>query len=121
MNPLDAFLSADLDVKKKVHIDRLGVDLEVKALSTKEFKEISEQASFGGEIDEHKIGALAIAKSCVNMDFNDAKLKDKFGVITADECVSAALLPGEAAELQKAIMEISGFKAMEAQVKEAKN
>ncbi|WP_019241515.1 MULTISPECIES: phage tail assembly chaperone [Bacillus] len=121
MDALQAFLTAEISVTKEVPIDRLGVSLVIKALDGEEIEQLSKQASFGNTLDEHKFSAMAIAKACENLDFNNPELLKKHGVSTVEDCVNKALLAGEIAQLQKTIMDISGFKDINKQVLEAKN
>ncbi|MEH6943717.1 phage tail assembly chaperone [Bacillus sp. JJ722] len=121
MDALQALLTADLHVTKEVIIDRLGVAFVIKPLDGKQIQQITKEASFGNSLDEYKFGAIAIAKSCENVDFKDAKLLKKYEVSTAEDCVQKALFAGEIALLQQEIMNVSGFKNINKQVREAKN
>jgi hypothetical protein len=118
---LAAFLSADLNVTKPVHIKRLGVDLEVKAIDGKTINRIQEQATHGKTLDEQKFGSLIIAKACVNLDFGDAGMLEKYEASDSSDCVQKALLAGEIAKITQSIMEISGFDDFDKQVADAKN
>lgn len=121
MDALQAFLQADTDIKQDVKIDRIGVSLTVKALDGKVIARLTKQATYGKELDEHKFGALAIATACTNLNFGDPKMLEKYSASDEGDCVQKALLAGEIAHLSQAVMEVSGFKDMNAQVKEAKN
>lgn len=118
---LSAFLSADINVQKGVPIKRLGVDLTVKAIDGKTIARITEQATHGKTLDEQKFGALIISTSCVDINFGDAKMLEKYAASDAGDCVQKALLAGEIAKLTQVIMEISGFEDFNAQVENAKN
>lgn len=121
MDMLKAFLAADMNIEQPVHLTRLGGELIVKAIDGKTINQLQKQATFGKEIDEHKFGSLAIATSCTNMNFGDPKLLEKYGASDASDCVQKALLAGEIATLTQAIMKVSGFEDMNAQVEKAKN
>ena len=118
---LSAFLSADINVKQGVPIKRLGVDLTVKAIDGKTIARLTDQATHGKTLDEQKFGALIIATACVDLNFGDAKMLEKYGASDAGDCVQKALLAGEIAKLTQAIMEISGFDDINAQIDNAKN
>lgn len=121
VNPLDAFLKADMNVTKKVELKRLGIEIEVKGLDTKQVNRLRAQATFNGEINEDIFGSLLVAKACVNMDFGDKKMLEHYEASDAADCVEKALLAGELAKLSQAVSEASGFDNLEGQVKAAKN
>jgi hypothetical protein len=118
---LSALLSADLNVTKSVFLKRLGVDLEVKAIDGKTLKQLQDQATHGTNLDELKFNALVIAKSCLSLNFGDAKLLEKYNASDAGDCVQKALLAGEMAKLVQATLEVSGFDDIAEQVRQAKN
>jgi hypothetical protein len=118
---LSAFLSADINVQQGVLIKRLGVELAVKAIDGKTIARITEQATHGKTLDEQKFGVLIIATACVDINFGDAKMLEKYEASDAGDCVQKALLAGEIAKLTQAIMEISGFDNINAQIDNAKN
>lgn len=118
---LSAFLSADINVQKDVPIKRLGVDLTVKAIDGKTIGRLTEQSTHGKQLDEQKFGSLIIATACVNLNFGEAKMLAKYEASDAGDCVQKALLAGEIAKLTQAIMEISGFDDINAQIEDAKN
>lgn len=118
---LEAFLSADLNATKKVKLDRLGIEAEVKGLSAVDVNRLREQATFGDRIDEHLLDALLITKSCVNIDFGDQKMLSHFDATDSADCVQKALLAGEVVKLSQAVMSASGFDDLADQVDAAKN
>ena len=126
---LAALLGADINVETAVPIQRLGVDLIVKAVDGKTIGRLNEQAThYTGKgakreahVDEQKFGGNIIATACTNLDFGDAKLLEKYGASDPGDCVQKALLAGEIAKITKSIMEISGFDDFEEQVEDAKN
>ena len=121
MDALQALLGADTDIKEQVYIKRLDTNFTVKALDDEAFTDIQEEASsYVGtgsnrrkEIDESKLNSLLVAKAVVDENgeslFKNAKLLEKYGAKTAEECVRKALLVGEIATLVKAVLDISGF------------
>lgn len=118
---LTAFLNADLEATKTVELKRLGVEIEVKGLSTEKVNKLREQATFGDNIDDQKFSALLIARACVNLDFSDTKMLEHYDATDAADCVQKALLAGELVKLSQAVLEASGFDDLAEQVKAAKN
>jgi Phage XkdN-like tail assembly chaperone protein, TAC len=121
INALDALLAADLTIEKDVFIKRLGTHIKVKALDGKTLAKIRERATFGGTLDENLFGALLIEKACVNVNFNDSRLLEKYGASDGADAVQKALLAGEIALLTEAIFDISGFGYDEEAIEEVKN
>ncbi len=118
---LTAFLNADLEATKMVELKRLGVEIEVKGLSTEKVNKLREQSTFGDNIDDQKFSSLLVARACVNLDFGDPKMLDYYGATDAADCVQKALLAGELVKLSQAVLEASGFDDIAEQVKAAKN
>lgn len=114
---LDALLSASVSDEKDVFIRRLDTNFRIKSLTGEDVQEATDEASRwvgkGGNrrrvTDERKLGALVIAKSCVDPVFANAQLLEKFGAVSADEVVVKSLRAGEIQLLNEEIMEISGF------------
>lgn len=121
INALDALLAADLTIEKDVFIKRLGTHITVKALDGKTLAKIRERATFGGTLDENLFGALLIEKACVNVNFNDSRLLEKYGASDGADAVQKALLAGEIALLMDAILDVSGFGYDEEAIEEVKN
>jgi hypothetical protein len=121
MDALQAFLGAELDIKEKVAIKRLGVELEVKALTSKTLQKLTEQATFGKSVDEMKLNGLFVSTAVTNLNFADPKLLEKYEASDAIDCVNKALLPGELVNVVKAIMSASGFDDINEQIQAAKN
>jgi hypothetical protein len=121
MDALQAFLGADLEVKEQVQIKRLGIALEIKAITTKKLQNLTNQATHGKSVDEIKLNGLIVASACTNLNFGDSKLLEKYEASDAADCVQKALLPGEMVNVVKAIMTASGFDDFDDQVKSAKN
>lgn len=127
-NALDALLGADINVEEKVFIDRLGVDFTIKALTGDEVNELREQCTvWRGKganrkkyTNEEELGQLLISEACVEPDFSDAKLLEKYKARDAADCVQKALLAGEVATLSHAVLDVSGFER-DSDVEAAKN
>lgn len=118
---LAAFLAADKNVKEKVELKRLGVEVEVKGLDQKEMAQLNERATFGDKVDEQKLNALIIVKGCTNIDFGNDKMLEHYGALDTVDCVGKALLAGEVVKLVQAILKASGFDDFAEQIKAAKN
>lgn len=117
MDALQALLSADINVEAKVFIKRLGADFTVKAIDGNTLNKLQEQATHyvgkgtnrKAQLDQNELGRLLIAEACINPDFSNAKLIEKYGASDKADCVQKALLAGEIAKLSDKILEISGF------------
>lgn len=129
IDALDALLSAELNIEKDVYIKRLNTYFTIKALDGKTINRITEECTqFVGkgskrrkELDEQKFGALVIVKACVNPNFADKRLLEKYNATLAEEVVQKALLAGEIAKLAGEIMELSGFENDDDGIEEVKN
>ena len=63
-----------------------------------------------------------LATKCVVFpDLNDKELQDSYGVMSAEQLISAMLTPGEFDDLILAIVELNGFTTEGEMVDEAKN
>jgi len=126
---LDALLSANISDEKDVYIKRLNANFRIKSISGEELQEVTDEASnWVGKganrrrvTNDDKLGALVIAKACVDPVFANAQLLEKYGAISADEVVLKALRAGEIAHLSQEIMAISGFSFGDDEVEEVKN
>lgn len=126
---LDALLGASLKDEKDVFIKRLNTNFKVQSISGDDLNELTDEASrYEGkgakrkkETDEYKLGALIIAKACVDPKFNDKELLKKYGAVSADEVVMKALRAGEIAKLSQEITSISGFDFDEEDIDDVKN
>lgn len=126
---LDALLGASINDEKDVFIKRLDTNFRIKSLSGEEVQQATDEAStwVGKGVyrrrntDNDKLGALLIAKACVDPVFANAQLLEKYGAVSADEVVLKALRAGEIALLNGEIMEISGFSIDDDDVDEIKN
>lgn len=129
MSALDAFLKAETNLENDVYIKRLDTHIRIKAIGDEKFEALKEQAThFTGKgksresvFNEDEFTNLLIIESCVNIDFSDAKLKEKHGVKTTEACLRKALLTGEILRLQSAIFALNGFDDDEEMLEEAKN
>lgn len=129
MDALQALLSTNLDIERDVYIKRLGVNFRVKAIDTATLDKAREQATyFAGKgskrestVDAQKLNAILAVKFCVNPDFSNKALLEKYGASNPVECVTKALLPGELVRIISAGMELSGFSEDEEAEEEIKN
>lgn len=108
-NALHALLGTNTDVKKDVHIRRLGVNFVVKAISGGVLEQAQKECTFGGLVNQAMLGAALIEKACVEPDFGDRSLIDHYGAEDAADCVKKALLAGEISKINEAILTVSGF------------
>ncbi|NOU98485.1 phage tail assembly chaperone [Paenibacillus planticolens] len=129
MDALQALLSANTEIEKDVFIKRLNVNFRLKAISTKELEKAREQCTrmtgTGSKrestVDSDRLNAVLATKFCVNPDFGNAALLDKFSAANAVECVGKALLPGELVRIVAAGMDLSGFGDEEDAEEDVKN
>lgn len=114
---LQAFLGAETEIEDEVYIKRLNINLRIKGITEKVLTELREQSThFVGKgtkrerrFDEEAFNGLLISFACVNFDFGNPKMLEKYGAIDASDCVQKALLAGEVQKLQEAILRLSGF------------
>lgn len=117
VDPLQALLGAEIKSEKDVYIKRLDTFFKIKSISGEEMQEITDAAStYQGTglkrvkiTDEIKLSALLIVKGCVNPNFANKELLEKYGAVSAEEVVLKALRAGEIAKLGEEIMKLSGF------------
>jgi hypothetical protein len=131
MDALQALLGAKpaSEITDKVTIKRLGQDFTIKALTGDDIDKIREQATYPVKkgkkteltINEQEVARLLIAKGTVEPDFSNADLLKHVNATDAGECVQKALLAGEIAALQEAILQLSGFGDFDEEVDEVKN
>ncbi|WP_010495083.1 phage tail assembly chaperone [Paenibacillus elgii] len=124
-DPLQAFLTADLNVETDVFIRRLGVSLRIKALDSATLEKAREQATFGGRkervFDGDKFKAILVARMVTNVDFGHADMLTKYNASDSVDCIRKALLPGEIERITEAGAELSGFMDDGEAVDEVKN
>lgn len=130
-NALDALLGAKpaAEITESITMKRLGTEFIVKGLTGEDIDAIREQATYPvtkgkrteKKVNEEEVSRLIVVKGTVEPNFADAQLLKHFGATDAAECVGKALLAGEIAILQTAILSASGFDADEDLVEEAKN
>lgn len=117
INPLDALLASDMKQEKQVYIKRLNTYFTIRGLDGEEFKDCRNEATFytgsgknrKPDVDQNILNVALVSKACVNPDFKDAKVLEKFKAKTGADAVAKALLAGESLTLMKEIMQISGF------------
>ena len=73
------------------------------------------------EFDTATYQAKLAVKCVVFPDLNNAELQESYGVMGAEQLISAMLMPGEFDELISTILELNGFTDMGEMVDEAKN
>lgn len=123
---LDALLGATLEQESQVYLPRLKASFTVKALSNDALRKANDQATVPtgrGEkrLDAQLFNAVVITKGCVDPDFSNKALIQKYEATDAADCVVKALLPGELVKLTQAIMDLSGFGNEDELVEDAKN
>ena len=123
---LDALLGATQDQTEAVYIARLGVSFTVRALSNEDIRKANERATVPGPKgtktrDERLFNAAVIARGCVDPDFTDKRLLERYEATDAADCIEKALLPGELAKVITEILRLSGFGDEQAAIDDAKN
>jgi len=130
MDALQALLGAKpaAEITDQVKIKRLGTEFKIKALTGEDIDKIREQATYPvkngkkmeQKVNEEEVARLLIVKATVEPDFASKQLLEHFGASDAGGCVQKALLAGEIATLQNAILTLAGFND-EDEVEEVKN
>ncbi|WP_239613943.1 phage tail assembly chaperone [Cohnella mopanensis] len=123
---LDALLGATIDQTAQVYIARLKANFTVRALSNEDLRKANERATVPGAkgtktLDNQLFNAAVITKGCVDPDFSDKRLLEKYEASDASDCIAKALLPGELAKVIQAILDLSGFGDEDALIEDAKN
>ncbi|GIN39606.1 phage tail assembly chaperone [Heyndrickxia oleronia] len=126
---LQALLGTENNAKGEVYIKRLGGYFQIRSIDSQELNSIKEQAThFVGKgvnreevIDDLEFKKILISKACINPDFNNDDLKQKYGAVDAADCVEKSLLPGEIAKLIEEIFKLSGFDDSEEEIEAVKN
>ena len=116
-----------VEITDTVTLKRLG-KFTIKALTGDDLSKIREQATYPSGtgknrklvVNEDEVGQLLVAKATVEPDFSDAALLKHYGAANASNCVQKALLAGEIATIQQAVLELSGFNDAD-EVEEVKN
>lgn len=117
MDLLKKLLSTDLNVTKQVYIKRLDSVLTVKGITTSEFEEIQERATYyegkgskkTKKFDNQQAQHMTIAKCLIEPNLNSKEVLDAKSVEEGWQAVSKLFLPGEQEILETAIGECSGF------------
>ncbi|TKI67915.1 hypothetical protein FC756_12085 [Lysinibacillus mangiferihumi] len=130
MTILDAFLGAKptVEITEKVFIKRLGNSITIKALTGEDIDMIRDQATYpikNGKktelrVNEEEVSRLLIVKATIEPNFADRQLLEHFKAADAGDCIQKALLAGEIATLQNAILTLAGFNDEE-EIEEVKN
>ncbi|RTE05489.1 phage tail assembly chaperone [Paenibacillus whitsoniae] len=119
-NTLDLLLSIHPDKLKRpvmdIEIKRLSeaaggkVLFSIQALTPDEEEEIRGIAtSNDGDVDPVKTRIFAMLAGVKSPNLKDAKLLEKYGVITPKELVTKLLQPGEILQVYNKIMSLSGY------------
>ena len=108
-NALEALLNANPDVKEQVYIKRFDAEFTITGLDQDAFESAQEEASFDGKLNQKELNNILIARSCIDPDFSDSDLIEKYGARDAGDCVNKALKFGEIATLTEKIVELSGL------------
>lgn len=110
-------MDADKTPETEVKLERLGIQIHLKALTDKQLERLREEYTVriktrNGEERElqrdYNIGL--IRKASLKPNWGDAKLTDKFKT-DADGVIKKLLLPGEIVNLALLITDLSGFDA----------
>ena len=110
VDALEAILTQDKTVEKDIPIKRLNTDFRIRSVGFDESESIQEEIKgMNGSADETQFGPALIARGCINPDFGNAKVLEKFGVATAVQAVKAALNAGEIIYVMQEIMDLSGY------------
>ena len=115
MDALQALLSAKpiKELTDTVHIERLGTDFTVKALTMSDVSQLREEATYMKDgklaVNEEQLGLLMIVKATVSPDFKDKTLMAHFEAKTATQCVQNALLAAEFNALTQAVVKVGGL------------
>lgn len=130
-NALQALLGTKpaTEITDKVAIKRLKTQFTIKALTGEDIDAIQAQATritrkgnkTEQKVDENEASRLLVAKATIEPDFSNAELLKHYKAVDAGECVQRALLAGEIATLQQAILTLSGFGDLDEEIEEAKN
>ena len=81
----------------------------------------SKRGQYTQDFDTALYQAKLATKCVVFPDLNDKELQDSYGVMSAEQLISAMLTPGEFDDLILAIVELNGFNTEGELVDEAKN
>lgn len=130
-NALQALLGTKpaTEITDKVAIKRLKTQFTIKALTGEDIDAIQAQATYVSKkgkktetkVNENEASRLLVAKATIEPDFSNAELLKHYKAVDAGECVQKALLAGEIATLQQAILTLSGFGDLDEEIEDAKN
>jgi len=126
---LKALLSAEDKPEKDVYMSRFGVYFKLRAIDGDTISKIQERCThYQGKgrkkekiLDEEKFSALLIKEACVNPDWSNKKLLEKYKVSDPAEVIRKRLLAGEIVKLGDEILELSGFDAEDEEEGKVKN
>jgi len=121
-NPVDN-LTEDITISTRLK----KYPFKIRVVSNREYDDYVRQCRQYGKkgkvvFDSSKFSLLIVLNHTVEPNFRDAAMIKKAGCKTPEEFVSRSLLPGEIADLTKAISQLSGFdQDMDFLVEEVKN
>lgn len=115
-NLLAKLLSAGEDVTDKVHIERIGFDIEIKALRQADVNAMRAKSTYADPknkgkkiVNEEELNLALIEEAVVGPSelFSD-ELKKHYGTTSLAETLDKVLLVGEMAKLGEAIGKLNG-------------
>ena len=135
MSKLQDFLmknGVQTEVQTEVHIRPFPAPFIIKSITEAENKVLRkscEKTTFNKKtrqketnVDHDLYYTRLLVACCVDPNFKDAELQEKFGVMGAEALVDKVLNPGQFAELFQKVQEINGFDTdINDLVEEAKN
>ena len=102
----------EVEIKRLTEVVGEAFIVEVQSITGDEFEEIQNSASINADgnvtVEKH-IQAKYLVKSIKSPDFNNLKIIEKFGAVSAAEAVTNLFLPGEITGLFNITNELSGF------------
>lgn len=114
INLLDVLLQAAEDVKGSVHIERLGMDVELKALHVTDVQALRAKCSYPGDNGKLTLNAEEFNEELVNAavvgpkELFDAKLLKHHKAKHTSDLLNTILLIGEMQLIMQATQELNG-------------
>lgn len=117
-NLLDKLLNVETEVIEYVNLKRFG-DFKIKGLDQATFNRLKKQCTYPKknrrtgqithETNNEQLNALLVVEACIEPNWRDKRLLDKYNTIDPVDVVQKRLLLGEITSLSEAILEASGF------------
>ena len=114
-NPIDKLAVEQVVFSTRIK-DKAGEPLmaTIRPMSSKAYNSYQKQATKIGkkgklDFDNDLYQSLIVTNHTQDPDFKDAKAIESMGCHSAEQYLNLVLLPGEIAELSKAILNLSGF------------